>query len=77
MNPARSLPASAVVELWPLSASAANLSPEDAVGSIGKTATVCGVVAARPIRGQHALPADSLDFGKSSACGFYRGQIRK
>ena len=31
MNPARSLPASAVVELWALSASAVNLSPEDAV----------------------------------------------
>jgi hypothetical protein len=45
MSPARLLTASAVFGSWAFSTMAAPLSPEDAAGHIGETATVCGVVA--------------------------------
>src|SRR2546425_11283820 len=44
MMPANLVAASALV-LWTVSADAASLSPVDAPSHVGKTATVCGVVA--------------------------------
>jgi hypothetical protein len=45
MNPMKLLVASAIFGSWAFSTIAAPLSPEDAAGHIGETATVCGVVA--------------------------------
>jgi hypothetical protein len=45
MNPTRLLVASAIFGSWASSTTAGPLSPEDAAGHIGETATVCGVVA--------------------------------
>jgi hypothetical protein len=65
MNPARSLALSMVVVLWAFSASAANLSPEDARSHIGETGTVCGVVASAKFEANARSQPTLLDLGKS------------
>jgi DNA/RNA endonuclease YhcR with UshA esterase domain len=45
MNARTSVIASAIFSLWALPTNAASVSPEDAAGHVGETATVCGVVA--------------------------------
>jgi len=65
MNPARLLTASAAIGLWVTSAGAAELRPEDAVGHIGETATVCGVVASAKFEANAKSQPTLLDLGKS------------
>jgi hypothetical protein len=64
MNPTRLLAASAVIGLWATAASAADLRPEDAVRHIGKTATVCGVVASAIFEANVQDQPTLLDLGE-------------
>ena len=64
MNTARLLAALAAVGLWACPASAASLRPEDAVGHIGETATVCGVVASAKFEAHARSQPTLLDLGK-------------
>jgi hypothetical protein len=63
MNRARLLAASAVLGLWAASADAADLRPEDAVGHIGETATVCGVGASAMFEANVQDQPTLLDLG--------------
>ena len=65
MNPITLLVASAVFGLWVFSAVAAPLSPEDAAGHIGETATVCGVVASAKYEANAKSQPTLLDLGKA------------
>jgi DNA/RNA endonuclease YhcR with UshA esterase domain len=65
MLPARLLVASATLGSWALSATAAPLSPEDAAGHIGETATVCGVVASAKYEANAKSQPTLLDLGKA------------
>ena len=58
--------ASALFGSWALSAMAAPLSPEDAAGRIGETATVCGVVASAKYEAEAKSQPTLLDLGKPS-----------
>src|SRR6266436_4391859 len=64
MSRARLLAASAVVGLWSFSTMAAPLSPEEAAGHIGETATVCGVVASAKYEANAKSQPTLLDLGK-------------
>ena len=66
MNTARLLAVSAIVGLWPYSAGAAELHPEDAVTHIGETATVCGVVASAEYEADAQSQPTLLDLGEPS-----------
>jgi len=64
MKAAKLVALSAAFGLWAASANAALLSPEDAGGHVGETATVCGVVAsAKFAAGSRAQPT-FLDLGQ-------------
>lgn len=57
MNPKTLLIASAVFSLWALPTGAAPITPEDAAGHVGETATVCGVVASgKFLANSHSQP---------------------
>jgi hypothetical protein len=64
MRPAILLAASAVTGLWAFSTAAASLSPEDAAGHMGETATVCGVVASTEYEANEQNQPTLLDLGK-------------
>ena len=65
MKPADMLVASAVsLGLWTASTTAAPLNPEEAVGHIGETATVCGVVASAKYEADAKSQPTLLDLGK-------------
>jgi DNA/RNA endonuclease YhcR with UshA esterase domain len=64
MSPIRLLIASAVFGSWALSTLAAPLSPEDAAGHIGETATVCGMVASAKYEANAKSQPTLLDLGK-------------
>jgi len=66
MNPTRLLAASAAFGSWTFSTSAAPLSPENAAGHIGETATVCGVVASPKYEADAQSQPTLLDLGKPS-----------
>jgi hypothetical protein len=78
MNPARSLPASAVVELWALSASAANLSSRGRGKSRRRNydRLRCGRVPPDP-RPTCAPSRRYWISGSRIRIGFYHDQIRK
>jgi len=63
-SPMRLLAASAVFGSWAFSAMAAPLSPENAAGHIGETATVCGVVASSKYEANAQSQPTLLDLGK-------------
>jgi DNA/RNA endonuclease YhcR with UshA esterase domain len=65
MSPASLLAASAVFGLWTVSTTAAPLTPEDAAGHIGETATVCGVVASAKYEVNAKSRPTLLDLGKA------------
>jgi hypothetical protein len=65
MSPTRLLIASAVFVSWAFSTVAAPLTPEDAVGHIGETATVCGVVASAKYEANAKSQPTLLDLGKA------------
>jgi DNA/RNA endonuclease YhcR with UshA esterase domain len=60
------LVASAIFGSWAFSTIAAPLSPEDAAGHIGETATVCGVVASAEYEANVKAQPTLLDLGKPS-----------
>jgi DNA/RNA endonuclease YhcR with UshA esterase domain len=60
----RLLAASAVFGSWAFSTMAAPLSPENAAGHIGETATVCGVVASSKYEANAQSQPTLLDLGK-------------
>jgi hypothetical protein len=64
MIPVRVLVASAVLGFWAFRTTAATLSPEDAAGHIGETATVCGVVVSTEYEANEQNQPTLLDFGK-------------
>ncbi len=64
MSPTRLLVASAVFGSWGFSTIAATLSPEDAAGHIGETATVCGIVASAEYEANEQSQPTLLDLGK-------------
>jgi hypothetical protein len=64
MNRVRLLVASAVFGLWAFPTPAAPLTPEDAAGHIGETATVCGVVASAKYEADAKSQPTLLDLGK-------------
>ena len=64
MNPAILVTASAVFGFWAASAGAAPLSPESAAAHIGKTGTVCGVVASAEYEADEQNQPTLLDLGK-------------
>jgi hypothetical protein len=58
--------------LWSLSAGAATLSPEDAAGHVGETATVCGVVASAKFATSSRAQPTFLGHGEAvSKLGLY------
>src|SRR5438045_3055112 len=61
----RLLTAGAVVGLWATSARAADVRPEDPVRHIGKTVTVCGVVASAKFEANARSKPTLLDLGKA------------
>src|SRR6266700_1989576 len=63
---ARLLVVSAVFGIWASSTMAAPLSPDDAAGHIGETATVCGVVASAEHEANVQSQPTLLDLGKPS-----------
>src|SRR6266436_3809757 len=75
MNPARLLTASAAIGLWVTSAAAADLRPEDAVGHIGETATVCGVVASAKFEANVPDQPTLLDLGEPSPHAIFTAVI--
>lgn len=64
MNPAILATASAVFGFWVTTAGAAPLSPENAAGHIGETATVCGMVASAEFEADEQNQPTLLDLGK-------------
>ena len=64
MNAAKLFVTSAVLGLWALPADAASLSPEDAAGHVGETATVCGMVASAKFAAGSRSQPTFLDLGK-------------
>jgi len=64
MSPVRLLVASAVFGSWAFSTTAASLSAEEAAGHIGKTATVCGVVASAKYEANAKAQPTLLDLRK-------------
>src|SRR5215472_1754659 len=64
MSASRLLGASTVFGLWAFSTAAAPLSPEEAVGHKGETATVCGVVASSAYEANEQYQPTLLDLGK-------------
>jgi DNA/RNA endonuclease YhcR with UshA esterase domain len=65
MNTTRLFAALAVLSLWAFPISAASVSPEDAAGHIGETATICGVVASAKYEATARSQPTLLDLGKS------------
>ena len=65
MSPTCLLVALAMLGSLTVSTAAAPLSPEDAKGHIGETATVCGVVASAEYEGDVRSQPTLLDLGKS------------
>jgi hypothetical protein len=63
----------AVLASWSASIAATTLSPEDAKGQIGETATVCGVVVSTEYEANEQSQSTLLDLGKpaSSVQQFY------
>jgi DNA/RNA endonuclease YhcR with UshA esterase domain len=55
---------SVVLGLWAFSTTAAPLSPEDAAGHVGETATVCGLVASAKFAANSCSQPTFLDLGK-------------
>ena len=64
MSPTRLLIASAVFGSWAFPTLAAPLTPEDTVGHIGETATVCGVVASAKYEANAKSQPTLLDLGQ-------------
>jgi DNA/RNA endonuclease YhcR with UshA esterase domain len=64
MNLGKLLAAAAVFGLWAFSTSAAVVSPEDAAGHVGETATVCGIVASVKFAPSSPAQPTFLDLGK-------------
>lgn len=64
MKPAGLLAAPATLGLWAFSTAAAPLSPEDAKGHIGETATVCGEAASAEYKANEQNQPTLLDLGK-------------
>jgi hypothetical protein len=64
MSPIRLLAASAIFGVWAFATTAATLSPENAAGHIGETATVCGVVASAEYEANEQNQPTLLDLGK-------------
>jgi DNA/RNA endonuclease YhcR with UshA esterase domain len=65
MNAAKLVPLSVVFGLWVTAINAAPLSPEDAAGHIGETATVCGVVVSAEYEADAQSQPTLLDLGKA------------
>jgi uncharacterized protein YdbL (DUF1318 family) len=63
MRSSRLLAVLSVVGLWASATAAASLNPEDAVGHIGETATVCGVVASAKYEAEAKSQPTLLDLG--------------
>src|SRR5262245_58314106 len=57
-------PPMALAACWALSTAAASLTPEDAAGHIGETATFCGVVASAEYETTEPSQPTWLDFGR-------------
>src|SRR5262249_42455825 len=64
MNAGQLFALSAAFGVWASSAGAATMSPEDAAGHFGGTATVCGVVASTKFATGSRSQPTFLDFGK-------------
>ncbi len=64
VSAAKTIAASAVLVLWALSVSAADLRAEDAAQHVGDTATVCGVVASAKFDAELQSQPTFLDFAK-------------
>ena len=64
MSGAKLVASSAVVFLWAVSSNAASITPDEAASHVGKTATVCGVVASTKYDGHLRSQPTFLDFGK-------------
>jgi len=64
MRPVMLVVAAATFGAWAFPATAAPLSPEDAKGHIGETATVCGLVASAEYEGDVRSQPTLLDLGK-------------
>jgi hypothetical protein len=74
-SPMKLLAASAVFGSWAFSAMAAPLSPENAAGHIGETATVCGLVASAEYEPNERSQPTLLDLGKPYPAAIFTAVI--
>ena len=77
MIPVTLLVASAAFGSWAFSATAAPLSPENAAGHIGETATVCGVVVAAKYEVDEQSQPTLLDLGRRTERCLCRRHLRR
>jgi DNA/RNA endonuclease YhcR with UshA esterase domain len=75
MTPVRLLVASALFGSWASSPIAAPLSPEEAAGHLGETATVCGVVASAEYEPNEQSQPTLLDLGKPHPSAIFTAVI--
>jgi hypothetical protein len=75
MSPTRLLIASAVFGSWVFPTLAAPLAPEDAMGHVGETATVCGVVGSSEYEANAEAQPTILDLGKPSPNALFTAVI--
>jgi hypothetical protein len=77
MSPTRLLIASALFGSLAFSTAAAPLTPEDAAGHIGETATVCGVVASAKYEANAKSQPTLLDLGKAGQAHLRDGEDQR